>query len=139
MTTGPTRADAPSGGAGDVGMSTGPGAGGGVRSWRDVSAGFGWVVAGVLVVLGLVPLTLMGPGTDLDVAAVIQSGRAVLDGDYAVSRAPGAPVHEAAVGGLEAIGGTVGPNLGSLAAGVALTVLLAVLLRREGVGRVGLS
>ncbi|HXH57381.1 MAG TPA: hypothetical protein VNL12_08750, partial [Iamia sp.] len=47
--------------------------------------------------------------------------------------------HEAAVGGLEAIGGTVGPNLGSLAAGVALTVLLAVLLRREGVGRVGLS
>jgi hypothetical protein len=93
----------------------------------------------MLLVLGLVPLTLMGPGTDLDVAAVIQSGRAVLDGDYAVSRAPGAPVHEAAVGVLEAIGGTVGPNLGSLVAGMALTVLLAVLLRREGVGRVGLS
>ncbi len=108
-------------------------------SWRSVGAGPAWWLAGVLVVLGLVPLTLMGPGTDLDVGAVIRSGRSVLDGDYVASRAPGAPVHEAAVGLLERIGGTVGPNLGSLAAGVAVAVLLAVLLKGEGVGRVGLS
>ncbi|WCO67509.1 hypothetical protein PO878_02090 [Iamia majanohamensis] len=136
MSTGPTRAPAPPG----VG---GPEAGGDrpppAASWRDVGAGPGWWLAGVLVVLGLVPLTLMGPGTDLDVGAVIRSGRSILDGDYVASRAPGAPVHEAAVGVLEAVGGTVGPNLGSLAAGVAVAVLLAVLLRGEGVGRVGLS
>jgi len=96
-------------------------------------------VAGALVVLALVPLTLMGPGTDLDVAAVLRSGMSVLDGDYAPGRAPGAPVHEAVVGVLERVGGTVGPNLGSLAAGVALTMLLALLLRGEGVRRVGLA
>lgn len=103
-------------------------------------AGRWWVAAGALVALALVPLTLMGPGTDLDVGAVLRSGRAIVeDGTYAPSRNPGAPVHEAAVGVLRLVGGTVGPNLGSLAAGIAVATLLALLLRREGVGRVGLG
>ncbi len=101
--------------------------------------GRGWIVAGAFVALALVPLTLLGPGTDLDVGAVLHSGRGIMEGTYAPSRNPGAPVHEAATGALQWVAGTVGPNLGSLAAGVALTVLLALLLRREGVGRIGLS
>lgn len=102
--------------------------------------GTGWLVAGGLVVLALVPLLFMGPGTDLDVRAVILSGRSLVgDGAYVISRAPGAPVHEAGVGVLDLVGGTVATNLGSLLAAVLLTVLLAALLRREGVGRVGLS
>lgn len=104
------------------------------------------MVAGTLVVVALVPLTFMGPGTDLDVGAVLRSGASIVGGDgYVASRAPGAPVHEAAVGLLGWIGSpsfrpaTVGPNLGSLAAGIALIVLLSLLLLREGVNRVGLS
>lgn len=132
VSDGPTRAEAPP-------DEVTPEAADQATSWRDAGLGPGWVLAGVLVTLGLVPLTLMGPGTDLDVGAVIRSGQSIVDGDYVVSRAPGAPVHEAAVGVLHAIGGTVGPNLGSLAAGIAVAVLLAVLLRGEGVGRIGLS
>jgi len=142
--------------AGATGSGAGSGGGGGggddggvsdatedrpvAPSWPEVGAGRAWIVAGALVAIALVPLTLMGPGTDLDVRAVLHSGMSIVrDGTYVASRAPGAPMHEAAVGVLERIGGTVGPNLGSLAAGIALTVLLALLLRREGVGRVGLS
>ena len=140
VSPGPTRAPEPAGAEAEPRDRTRPATAASERAaWRDVGAGPGWWLAGVLVVLGLVPLTLMGPGTDLDVGAVIRSGRSILDGDYVASRAPGAPVHEAAVGVLEAVGGTVGPNLGSLAVGIAVAVLLAVLLRGEGVGRVGLS
>ncbi len=100
----------------------------------------GWLVAGGLVVVALLPLLLMGPGTDLDVRAVIMSGRSIVgEGGYVVSRAPGAPVHEAAVGVLDLVGGTIATNLGSLVAAIALTLGLAALLRHEGVGRVGLS
>lgn len=99
-----------------------------------------WLVAGVVVVVALVPLTFLGPGTDLDVGAVLHSGRSIVrDQTYVASRAPGVPVHELATGILEHLGRTVGPNLGSLAAGCALVALLVALLRREGVGRVGLS
>ncbi len=99
-----------------------------------------WLLAGMVVVVGLVPLTLLGPGTDLDVGAVLQSGRSIVqDHTYVASRAPGVPVHELATGVLEQLGRTVGPNLGSLVAAVALVATLAVLLRREGVSRVGLS
>ncbi len=140
MTKSPTRATAPTSGTYLSGGSTrGERSEDRMPSWRSVGAGPGWWLAGLAVVVGLVPLTLMGPGTDLDVGAVIRSGRRIVDGGYAASRAPGAPVHEAAVGVLEAVGGTVGPNLGSLAAGVAVTVLLALLLRGEGAGRIGLT
>ena len=99
-----------------------------------------WIVAGVVVAVAAAPMALLGPGTDLDVGAVIRSGRSIVrDGEYTPSRAPGAPVHEAVVGVLEWVGRTVGPNLGSLAAAVVLVVLLVALLRHEGVRRVELA
>ncbi|HEV8298499.1 MAG TPA: hypothetical protein VGQ20_14435 [Acidimicrobiales bacterium] len=90
-------------------------------------------LAGLAVVAILAPLLFAGPGTDLDTGAVIQSGRAILHGDYTASRAPGSPVHEAIVGVLERIGGTTLSNIGSLAMAVVLCVAIATLLRRNGV------
>ncbi len=99
-----------------------------------------WLWAGIAVVACLVPLAFLGPGTDLDVGAVIHSGRSIVrDHTYVASRSPGVPVHETAVGVLERLGRTVGPNLGSLVAACALVALLALLMRAEGVSRVGLS
>jgi hypothetical protein len=99
-----------------------------------------WAIVGVVVAVAAAPMALLGPGTDLDVGAVIRSGRSIVrDGRYMPSRAPGAPVHETVVGALERIGGTVGPNLGSLAAAAALVVVLVALLRREGVRRAELA
>jgi hypothetical protein len=91
------------------------------------------VVVGVAALAAALPVLFTGPGTDLDTGAVLQSGRSILDGDYIASRAPGAPVHEAAVGVLEAIGGTTLSNLGSLVMAAALVVALVLLLQRERV------
>lgn len=100
----------------------------------------GWVLAGLAVVIAQVPLAFLGPGTDIDVGAVLHAGASIVgDGPYRVSRSPGSPVHETAVGLLHAVDGTVAPNLGSLVAAIALVLLLAAILHREGVGRVGLS
>lgn len=96
-----------------------------IERWPAVAGGVALVVAASVLTLG--------PGTDLDTGAVIRSGRTIMDGDYVASRAPGAPVHEAAVGVLEAVGGTVLANLGSLVMAVVLVVGLVVLLRGEGV------
>jgi hypothetical protein len=99
-----------------------------------------WLAAGAVAAVAVVPMAFLGPGTDLDVGAVIRSGRSIVRaGEYLPSRAPGAPVHETAVGVLEWVAGTVGPNLGSLAAAIVLVGLLVALLRREGVRRVELS
>jgi hypothetical protein len=91
------------------------------------------MVVGLAAIVAALPVLFAGPGTDLDTGAVLQSGHRILDGDYVASRAPGAPVHEAAVGVLEAIGGTTLSNLGSLAMAVVLVVALVLLLRREQV------
>lgn len=92
------------------------------------------VAAGVAVlVLGYLPLTVLGPGTDLDVGGVWRSGRAILDGDYVVSRLPGSPVFEALAGVLHAIGGSTLVNLGSVAMAVVTVTALVALLRAEGV------
>jgi hypothetical protein len=91
------------------------------------------VVVGLAIVAVVVPVLFLGPGTDLDTGAVLQSGESILDGDYLASRAPGAPVHEGAVGVLHAIGGTTLTNLGSLVMGVLLVVALVLLLQRERV------
>ena len=41
-----------------------------------------WLVAGVVAAVAVVPLTFLGPGTDLDVGAVIRSGRTIVrDGE----------------------------------------------------------
>lgn len=90
-------------------------------------------VGAAVLVLGYLPLTFLGPGTDLDVGGVWRSGRAILDGDYQVSRLPGAPVFEALAGALHAVGGPTLVNLGSLAMAVATVTALVALLRAEGV------
>jgi hypothetical protein len=79
---------------------------------------------GHLVVLGCVlvylPFTLLGYGTDIDVANVLRTGGGVVsDGDYDVSRRPGAVVNEVGTGLLDAVGGSVAVNL----AGVAMAAL----------------
>jgi hypothetical protein len=101
---------------------------------RAARPAFRWpAVVGLVAVVAATPVLFTGPGTDLDTGAVLQSGQAIVDGDYIASRAPGAPVHEAAVGVLEAIGGTTLSNLGSLVMAVVLVVSLVLLLRRERV------
>lgn len=57
-----------------------------------------------VLTLGYLPLTFLGPGTDLDVQNVLRSGRSIIDGSYDASRPPGAPVFESVVGVLDAIG-----------------------------------
>lgn len=95
-------------------------------------------MAGVVLLVVLLPLLVSSPGNDLDVANVFRSGRAIaLHGSYVPSRAPGAPVHEAVVGVLDPIGGPVLTNLASLLAAAAALVGLAQLLAREGVSRNG--
>ena len=79
------------------------------------------------------PFVLLGYGTDIDVAAVLESGRRWIDhGDYAVSRVPGAAIHEVSTAFLDDLGGPVLVNLASvLFAGLALWGVQD-LLRREG-------
>lgn len=87
-----------------------------------------------LVVVGALPLLALGPGTDLDVGAVIQTGEGILDGTYRPSRPPGTPVHETLVGVLHAIGGAIATNLLSLVSMIGLLTIVVFLARREGVG-----
>jgi hypothetical protein len=91
------------------------------------------LVAGVVVlVAGYLPLTFLGPGTDLDVGGVYHAGQSILDGDYQVSRVPGAPVFEAVTGVLHALGGSWLVNLGSLAMAAITALAVTRLLHREG-------
>ncbi|MEJ7584803.1 MAG: hypothetical protein WKF43_12145 [Acidimicrobiales bacterium] len=86
-----------------------------------------------------IPLLRLGPGTDLDVGAVIASGRTLVeDQRYRASRPPGAPVHELGVGILHWVGGTFASNAGSLACALGCVIAIAVLLHRGGVPRTGL-
>ncbi|MGY6499780.1 MAG: hypothetical protein ACXIVQ_02625 [Acidimicrobiales bacterium] len=107
------------------------------RNWIDRT----WVadldrravlIASVVVVGGYVPLLVLGPGTDLDVGGVYRAGRSILDGDYQVSRLPGAPAFEAATAVLHAVGGTLLVNLGSLVMTVVSALAVARLIQREG-------
>lgn len=87
----------------------------GPRLWRDRP---GTVVLGC--VLAYLPFTLLGYGTDIDVANVIRAGRTWLEqGRYDVSRRPGAVVHEIGTALLDWVGGSVAVNL----AGVAFAAL----------------
>jgi hypothetical protein len=91
-----------------------------------------WVAVGVCVAVYL-PFVLLGYGTDIDVAAVLEAGHRWLDhGEYAVSRVPGAAVHEVSTAFLDGIGGSFLVNVASvLFAALALWGLQA-LLRHEG-------
>lgn len=80
-------------------------------SWRDRA---GLVALGCAV--AYLPFTLLGYGTDIDVANVLRAGRSWLDdGDYQLSRGPGAAVHELATAALDRVGGSVLVNLASVA------------------------
>lgn len=89
------------------------------------------LIGAAVLLLGYVPLVFLGPGTDLDVGGVLDAGRAILDGDYAVSRTPGAPVFEASVGLLHAAGGSVLVNLVSVVMAAATALAVVRLLGRE--------
>ena len=98
-----------------------------------------WVAVGLCVVVYL-PFVLLGYGTDIDVAAVLEAGRRWLDdGEYAVSRVPGTAIHEVGTALLDQVGGSVLVNVASLLfAGLALWCLQD-LLRRERSPVAGLS
>ena len=86
-----------------------------------------------LSALAYLPFTLLGYGTDIDVANVLRAGRSwVDDGSYQLSRDPGAAVHEVATAALDRVGGSVLVNLASVA--FAALALWAVhgLVRRDG-------
>jgi hypothetical protein len=91
------------------------------------------VLGVVVLVVGYLPLTLLGPGTDLDVGGVYHAGQSILDGDYQVSRLPGAPVFEAVTGVLHALGGVVMVNVVSVAMAAVTALAVARLLQREAV------
>ena len=98
-----------------------------------------WVAVGLCVAVYL-PFVLLGYGTDIDVGNVLEAGRRWLDhGDYAVSRVPGAAIHEVSTAFLDDVGGSVLVNVASvLFAGLALWGLQD-LLRREGSRIAGLA
>lgn len=95
----------------------------------------GEVMVGLALVVVAIPQIVLGPGTDLDVGAVIASGRLILHGDYRPSRPPGAPVHEAIVGVLERVGGPTLSNVGTLMAALAIVAAVVELSRRARLAR----
>lgn len=98
------------------------------RSWRDRP---GAVVVGC--VLAYLPFTVLGYGTDIDVANVLRAGRLVLrDGTYDISRRPGAFVHEVATALLDAVGGSVAVNLAGVAFAALALWSLHELVRDDG-------
>jgi hypothetical protein len=83
------------------------------------------------------PFTLLGYGTDIDVANVLRAGESALDGSYSPSRAPGAVPHEVGTAVLDRLGGSVLVNLASVAFAVVALTCLGRLLEAEGVARPG--
>ncbi len=77
------------------------------------------------------PFVLLGYGTDVDSYHVVEAGERIVAGQpYEHSREPGFLVHEVATGVLDALGGSVLTNLGSVAmALVALGAFLALCRR----------
>lgn len=92
-------------------------------------------MVGIALAIVALPQVVLGPGTDLDVGAVIASGRLILHGDYRPSRPPGAPVHEAIVGALERVGGTTLTNVATLIAALAIVAAVVELSRRARLPR----
>lgn len=96
--------------------------------WRNRP---GFVVG--LCTLAYLPFTLLGYGTDIDVANVLRAGRSWLDhGDYELSRGPGAAVQELATAALDRVGGSVLVNLASVAFAALALWAVHELVRRDG-------
>src|SRR5690606_6514232 len=90
-----------------------------------------WAVLGCA--LAYLPFAFLGYGTDIDVADVLRAGGRLLDGEeYAVSRPPGAFVHELGTGILDRLGGSVLVNLAAIAAASAALWAVHGLTRRDG-------
>jgi hypothetical protein len=97
-------------------------------SWRDRS---GTVVLGC--VLAYLPFTLLGYGTDIDVANVLRAGGTWIDdGHYEVSRNPGAVVHEIGTALLDRVGGSVAVNLAGVAFAALALWSIQLLTRDDG-------
>lgn len=91
-------------------------------------------VVGVFA-LAYLPFTLLGYGTDIDVANVLRAGRSWLDdGDYELSRGPGAAVHELATAALVRVGGSVLVNVASVAFAALALWAVHQLVQRDGSG-----
>ncbi len=84
------------------------------------------------MLVGYLPFVVLGYGTDIDVANVLRAGESMLDGDYTMSRGPGAAPHEVATALLDRLGGPILVNL--VAVGFALLAVWCVhrLLERDG-------
>src|SRR5690606_16981839 len=77
------------------------------------------------------PLVWLGYGTDIDIAAVRETGELLRGGDYGPSRNPGLPVFEAAVAVLDPLG-HVAINVATAGALVASVLAIARLVRTSG-------
>jgi hypothetical protein len=98
------------------------------RSLPDIP--FRWAIAGV--VAAYLPFTLLGYGTDIDVANVLRAGRSWLDhGHYQLSRGPGAAIQELATAVLDRIGGSVAVDMAAVAFAVLALWSLHALLRAD--------
>jgi hypothetical protein len=98
-----------------------------------------WVAVGLCVLVYL-PFVLLGYGSDIDVGTVLQAGRDWIDhGDYAVSRVPGAAVHEVGTAFLDDIGGSVLVNVASVLFAALALWGLQELLRDAGSRTSGLA
>jgi hypothetical protein len=102
-----------------------------VTSWSWRTPRFALLVFAV----ALAPLCWLGPGTDLDVAAVLDAGRRIMQGSYLASRAPGSPVHETLAGMLDWAFGGWAVNLLSLVSAVVLLVAMTMVAERAGAPR----
>ena len=92
-------------------------------------------LVGAALAVVAIPQLLLGPGTDLDVGAVLASGRLIMHGDYRPSRPPGSPVHEAVAGVAERVGGTTLSNVVTLLAALAIVAAVVELARRADLPR----
>jgi hypothetical protein len=89
-----------------------------------------WALAAITAVVTL-PVVWMGYGTDLDVAALKQTGALIRDLDYQPSRTPGVPVFEAIVAVLDPLG-HVAINLAAALTTAVAVVGIARLVRQFG-------
>ena len=83
------------------------------------------VQVALLAGLLYVPFVGLGYGTDIDITNIRRAGARILDGEYRVSRPPGAFPHELVTGVLDRIGGPTAVAIGSAVAAVCALVLLA--------------
>ncbi len=83
------------------------------------------------------PFVGLGYGTDIDITNIRRSGESILEGDYRLSRPPGAFAHELTTGVLDRLGGAVLVALGAAVMAVVALVALARIVERNHGPRAG--